>query len=403
MSSAKFKRTLTRAGVMPLVLIAVLAGVLFWQINYLLDTVRWVDHTDQVIAQANNIRTLLSDMESGQRGYLLTHNPQFLEPFTRALPEIDPSFERLSRLVSDNPPQVERLNEIRSLSILWRDFTRELMELRDEGGDYQALVNSGKGKKLMDSMRAQFAAFVQTEESLRDGRSRTAQWATKVVLMTGVGLTIMLGLLLAFLTRQKLVAMSQGYGRALAVTRQQAEALGKSEERFRLASLATKDTIWDWDLLTNEIWWNDNLPLMLGYGADELEKQLDTWLSLLHPDDAERVGHNAQQVIESGKPTWAQEYRLRRKDGSYAFVSDRAYVAQDAGGRSVRMVGSCADVTERRLSEEALKASEERYRRLVELSPETIAIHSEGVFRYINDAGAKLLGASGPNELIGKP
>jgi PAS domain S-box-containing protein len=385
MASAKFKRMLTRAVILPLVLLMVLAGVLLWQIERLVNAGQWVDHTEEVLAQAYNVRTLLSDMEAGHRGYLLTGNTQFLDSYTQAAPELDPSFESLRSMVSDNPSQVERLAGIQSLSVRWRDYAAEVRRLRDQGGDYQARVNGGTGKTLMDTIRAQFASFVRTEDSLRGERARARARDTTDALETGLGLTLLLGAVLAFFARRQLVAVSRGYGRALAVTRQQTEALRKSEERFQLAARATEDTIWDRNLLTDEIWWSDNFPPKLGYQAGELEPRLETWLSLIHPDDAARVGRNAQQVIEGGARTWAQEYRLRRKDGSYATVSDRAYVACDAGGRPVRMVGSCTDITERRRAEEALRESERRYRLLGEgILHQVWTAHPDGRLDYVN-------------------
>ncbi len=120
----------------------------------------------------------------------------------------------------------------------------------------------------MDQMRAQFVIFVQTETALRNMRSQAAQRGARTAIEIGLGLSLSLGFALALLARRQLVTISRNYGRALAVTRQQTEALRESDERFQLVARATKDTIWDWNLLTNEIWWNDNFPQMLCYSPD---------------------------------------------------------------------------------------------------------------------------------------
>ncbi|MDM7922886.1 MAG: diguanylate cyclase, partial [Pyrinomonadaceae bacterium] len=74
----------------------------------------------------------------------------------------------------------------------------------------------------------------------------------------------------------------------------------------------------------------------------------------LHPDDRERVSHSIKRAIDSGSTHWTEEYRYRRRDGSFAFVVDRGYVVRDENGRSVRMPGSMMDVSERKSLEEQL-------------------------------------------------
>src|SRR6187200_3398824 len=114
-----FRRMLTRAIVLPLILMSTLTGALLWQISHLLSVTRWVDHADRVIAQAQHTQKLLLDMETGLRGYLITGNQDFIEPYKDGTALIGSSFETLSRLISDNPAQLRCLNELRSYYAEW--------------------------------------------------------------------------------------------------------------------------------------------------------------------------------------------------------------------------------------------------------------------------------------------
>ncbi|MCG3111830.1 MAG: PAS domain S-box protein [Candidatus Manganitrophus sp. SB1] len=133
------------------------------------------------------------------------------------------------------------------------------------------------------------------------------------------------------------------------------EALRKSEERFHLATRATNDAVWDWDLITNSLWWNENLQTLFGYRPEEIEPGVESWTSRLHPEDKERVLSGIHTAIVAGDQLWSGEYRFRRGDGSYATVLDRGYIVRDAAGAPVRMIGAMMDITERNHAEEALR------------------------------------------------
>src|SRR4051812_48033481 len=97
---SSFNRLIFRAAVLPIALLLMLAGVLVWQIHYLLGTVAWVEHTDLVIANAHQLLRLHVDMETGLRGYLITKNQEFLEPFNRGRVQIPPLSEETRQLVA---------------------------------------------------------------------------------------------------------------------------------------------------------------------------------------------------------------------------------------------------------------------------------------------------------------
>src|SRR4051794_14730174 len=123
-SPITFRQLLTRSVLLPPALFGFLALVFLGQILYLLSAAQWVDHTDQLIAKANALLKLLVDGETGMRGYLITGEPMFLEPYRVEEERVGPAFEGLMELVSDNPPQVERLQALRTDHIHWQDYAR---------------------------------------------------------------------------------------------------------------------------------------------------------------------------------------------------------------------------------------------------------------------------------------
>lgn len=133
------------------------------------------------------------------------------------------------------------------------------------------------------------------------------------------------------------------------------QALRESEQRFRLLSKATNDAIWDWDLTTNALWWNEGFETLFGYGRDEVEPNIDSWYNRLHPDDREAVVASIHKTIDSGGESWSREYRFRCRDGQHAFVLDRGHVIRDATGRPLRMVGGMTDLTKWKAAETRLR------------------------------------------------
>jgi PAS domain S-box-containing protein len=133
-------------------------------------------------------------------------------------------------------------------------------------------------------------------------------------------------------------------------------ALRESEERFRFLAEVTNDAIWDWDLVTNQLWWNEGFETLFGYGRDEIEKTVESRSNRIHPAELARVLSGLHRVIDEGGTTWSDEYRFLCKDGSYAYVLDRGQVIRNPDGKGVRMVGGMRDLTERNLAAAAVQA-----------------------------------------------
>lgn len=180
------------------------------------------------------------------------------------------------------------------------------------------------------------------------------------------------------------------------------EALRRSEERHRLVARATGEAIWDNDLLTGKQEWAGATEALFGYPPHEGSKG-EWWEERIHPEDRERVLSSLDTVLDSGGgEAWTEEYRFRRADGTYATVVDRGYVVRDEKGKAVRMVGSMADVTERRRWEAKLRESEERFRITFERAAVGMAhVAPDGRWLRINDRLYEISGY-GREELLGR-
>lgn len=143
------------------------------------------------------------------------------------------------------------------------------------------------------------------------------------------------------------------------------EALKRSEERYELVVRGANDGIWDWNLETGEIYYSPRYLAMIGYEADEFEGKIESWQALIHPDDYEYVMSANQACIDGQVDHFEITYRLRHKDGTYRWVHARGAGSKDVTGHVHRLAGTHTDITSRKLTEEALRASEERYELVV--------------------------------------
>jgi diguanylate cyclase (GGDEF)-like protein/PAS domain S-box-containing protein len=132
------------------------------------------------------------------------------------------------------------------------------------------------------------------------------------------------------------------------------QELQRSEERLRLVVQGTNDALWDWDLITNELyhaprWWH-----MLGLTEGEFPLTPDLWVSLMHPDDRARGSERLARMLQDGSETFELELRLRHKDGCYVPVLSRGFISRTADGKAIRISGANMDLTERKRNEAQL-------------------------------------------------
>jgi PAS domain S-box-containing protein len=146
-------------------------------------------------------------------------------------------------------------------------------------------------------------------------------------------------------------------------------ALRESLERFQLASLATYNAIWDWNLQTDTLWWNENFQTLFGYAAEEIEPGIESWTNRIHPEDRDRIKTSIHAAIASGQENWFDQYRFRRKDGMFAEVEDRGYIARDASGQPARMIGAMRDITERKQAEALFQQERKSFLDLINNQP----------------------------------
>ncbi len=181
------------------------------------------------------------------------------------------------------------------------------------------------------------------------------------------------------------------------------EALKKSEERLKFTLDAINDGYWDWDIPSGATYFNPRWYTMLGYEPYEYDQSYDTFISLVHPDDRNRLSEALSDQFHHGEKPYSVELRMRRKAGDYVWILSRGrVVVWDGERKPLRMVGTHTDISHRKYVEEELRESEMRYRSLIDNVPDIILVHQAGIVRYVNPAAIQRMGYR-RDELEGTP
>lgn len=129
------------------------------------------------------------------------------------------------------------------------------------------------------------------------------------------------------------------------------EALRESEERYALAARGANDGLWDWNLLTNAVYFSPRWKSMLGFQEHEVEDRLEEWFGRIHDADRERVREEITAHQRGLTPHFESEHRLLHKDGGFRWMLSRGLSVFDVSGKALRMAGSQTDITERKVSD----------------------------------------------------
>ncbi len=175
----------------------------------------------------------------------------------------------------------------------------------------------------------------------------------------------------------------------------------ESEERLRLALEAARMGTWDWNILTGEVKWSEHIEALFGLQPGEFDGAYASYLNLIHPQDRPILETAVAEALANPNQPYRVQHRLSGPLGEQRWLEGQGRVYRDAAGQPVRMVGTVADITERKQAEEALRQAEEKYRTIVENALEGIFQSTpDGRFLSVNPAMARMYGYASPDEMI---
>lgn len=180
--------------------------------------------------------------------------------------------------------------------------------------------------------------------------------------------------------------------------------LQKSEERWKFAIEGSGDGVWDWNFQTGEAHFSERWKEIIGYAESEIEDNASEWKARVHPEDMPRVMSAIQAHIDGKSPLALVEFRMLCKDGSWKWILGRGMViSRDAEGNPLRLVGTNTDIADRKDAENVLKASEEKYRALVETTGTGyLIVGKDGKVIDANAEYVRLTGNSELREILGR-
>jgi PAS domain S-box-containing protein len=342
-----FDRVLSASLGLVVALLLISAGLGYWNTRRLNEDAGWTAHTHDVIEALLNLVSTVKDAETGQRGFIITGQPGYLDPYNTAVATLQEELDKVKRLTADNPRQQAHIPVLQSLVAAKLKELQRTIGLRQR--DVEAarrLVLSGAGKQAMDAIRAQVEAMMQEERELLREREQRTRSSYRVAVTTGLLSAILgLGMVGAFvyLLRRHLLSRAKA-----------AAELYEQREWFRTTLASIGDAVIVTDAEGRVTFLNPVAQDLTGWRQEEARGfPLENVFVIINEASRQAVENPALRAMREGRIVGLANHTLLiARDGKEKPLDDSAAPIRDDRGTIVGSVLVFRDIESRRIIEQ---------------------------------------------------
>jgi PAS domain S-box-containing protein len=358
LEAAAYRRLLIRLLALPILTIALLVLTLVYGFRMVQRGARRLDRSDQVIAHANNLIKLLVDEETGLRGFLITHDPTFLQPYNTGKQQLEQEFTTLSGLVTRDPDQRARLQHLHSASDAWQQDAGSVIAQGLPAPALQAEML--ERKRTMDGLRAMADDFLSAETSNRASRSFASLRVDDITLYGLIGLAVVLAGLLAWEIHRIFKKLTATYTEQINEVQRWGNECYSREQWLNTTLRSIGDAVIACNPEGKVVFMNTVAEQLTGWHEKEADGRLLTEIfHIINQRTRATVENPVEAVRRSGKIVGLANHTILVSKNQQEFhIDDSAAPILDKEARMAGIVLVFRDISERYASELALMRAE---------------------------------------------
>jgi PAS domain S-box-containing protein len=359
LDASAYRRLLLRLLALPMIALGLLACTVAYGIQQVQLSTRRVDHSDRVIAHANNLVKLMVDQETGLRGFLLTRDPVFLAPYNQASQQVEPEFKALFNLIRHDPQQTARLQGLQTNFHAWQQDASASLALPTPAPPDLNRSMLGR-KRQMDALRESAEEFLAVETQIRASRSLTALRVDKESVYGFLALAALLALVLAWEIRRLFQKLAHTYNLQINEVKRWGNECFTREQWLNTTLRSIGDAVIACDPNGKIVFMNRIAEQLTGWKeADAQGLPMARIFVIINQRTRAAVASPVDVVRQSGKIVGLANHTiLIGKDGKECHIDDSAAPILDANAHTIGIVLVFRDISDRYASQLALMRAE---------------------------------------------